>query len=128
MPNAETPDEDAARPQAELPQAERRNFYGRVHGKTLRASQKTYLAEDLGRLRLPGVTLGGPPGRGGASSSNCLILRQAQDEADLERRASHLATAQRQAATKASNSFWSPGSGLDTWNARCFSPCEPKLV
>jgi len=34
---------------------ERRNFYGRVHGKTLRASQKTYLEEDLGRLSLPGV-------------------------------------------------------------------------
>lgn len=35
---------------------ERRNFYGRVHGKTLRASQKTYLEEDLGKLSLPGVT------------------------------------------------------------------------
>ena len=34
----------------------RRNFYGRAHGKTLRASQKTYLAEDLDRLRLSGVT------------------------------------------------------------------------
>ena len=29
------------------PTPERRNFYGRVHGKTLRASQKSYLAEDL---------------------------------------------------------------------------------
>ncbi len=37
-------------------QAERRNFYGRVHGKTLRASQKAYLAEDLARLSLSGVT------------------------------------------------------------------------
>lgn len=36
---------------------ERRNFYGRVHGKTLRASQKTYLAEDLGKVRLAGVTV-----------------------------------------------------------------------
>jgi len=27
---------------------ERRNFYGRIRGKTLRASQKDYLAEDLG--------------------------------------------------------------------------------
>ncbi|MBS0563492.1 MAG: tRNA (guanosine(46)-N7)-methyltransferase TrmB [Proteobacteria bacterium] len=35
---------------------ERRNFYGRVHGKTLRASQKAYLAEDLGRLSLKGIT------------------------------------------------------------------------
>ncbi|MEI2685672.1 MAG: tRNA (guanine(46)-N(7))-methyltransferase TrmB [Cypionkella sp.] len=35
---------------------ERRNFYGRVHGKTLRASQKGYLAEDLAGLSLTGVT------------------------------------------------------------------------
>lgn len=35
---------------------ERRNFYGRVHGKTLRSAQKTYLEEDLGRLSLPGVS------------------------------------------------------------------------
>lgn len=34
---------------------ERRNFYGRVHGKTLRASQKTYLEEDLDKLSLLGV-------------------------------------------------------------------------
>ncbi len=34
---------------------ERRNFYGRVHGKTLRPSQKQYLAEDLDALRLRGV-------------------------------------------------------------------------
>ena len=43
--------------------AERRNFYGRVHGKTLRASQKTYLDEDLARLSLPGVTLEENPER-----------------------------------------------------------------
>jgi tRNA (guanine-N7-)-methyltransferase len=36
--------------------AERRNFYGRIRGKTLRASQKDYLAEDLGPLTLRGVT------------------------------------------------------------------------
>lgn len=42
---------------------ERRNFYGRVHGKTLRASQKQYLAEDLGRVRLGGVTVEENPGR-----------------------------------------------------------------
>jgi tRNA (guanine-N7-)-methyltransferase len=36
-------------------QGERRNFYGRVHGKTLRASQKDYLAQDLEALRLKGV-------------------------------------------------------------------------
>lgn len=35
----------------------RRNFYGRVHGKTLRASQKDYLANDLGPLTLRGVTV-----------------------------------------------------------------------
>ena len=33
-----------------------RNFYGRRHGKTLRPSQRGYLAEDLPRLTLPGVT------------------------------------------------------------------------
>ena len=38
------------------PTTERRNFYGRVHGKTLRPSQKTYLAEDLARLSLSGIT------------------------------------------------------------------------
>lgn len=43
--------------------AERRNFYGRVHGKTLRQSQKTYLDEDLTRLSLPGVTLEENPER-----------------------------------------------------------------
>ena len=43
--------------------AERRNFYGRVHGKTLRQSQKTYLDEDLARLSLPGVTLEDNPDR-----------------------------------------------------------------
>lgn len=42
---------------------ERRNFYGRVHGKTLRASQKAYLAEDLDMLRLPGVTVAENPAR-----------------------------------------------------------------
>ncbi len=47
----------------EAPRAERRNFYGRIHGKTLRASQKTYLAEDLGRWRLRGVTRDDNPER-----------------------------------------------------------------
>jgi tRNA (guanine-N7-)-methyltransferase len=46
-----------------LPPAERRNFYGRVHGKTLRASQKGYLAEDLARFRLAGVTPADNPAR-----------------------------------------------------------------
>ena len=41
----------------------RRNFYGRVHGKTLRQSQKTYLEEDLGRLSLAGVGHAENPGR-----------------------------------------------------------------
>lgn len=38
------------------PAVTHRNFYGRTHGKTLRASQKAYLAEDLDRLSLKGVT------------------------------------------------------------------------
>lgn len=42
---------------------ERRNFYGRVHGKTLRASQKQYLAEDLETLRLKGLTTDENPAR-----------------------------------------------------------------
>lgn len=44
-------------------EAERRNFYGRVHGKTLRASQKDYLANDLEPLRLKGVTPAENPDR-----------------------------------------------------------------
>jgi tRNA (guanine-N7-)-methyltransferase len=36
--------------------AERRNFYGRRHGKTLRSSQKTYLAEDLEALAPKGTS------------------------------------------------------------------------
>lgn len=43
--------------------AERRNFYGRIRGKTLRASQKDYLAEDLGPLTLRGVTREDNPAR-----------------------------------------------------------------
>ncbi len=42
----------------------RRNFYGRIRGKTLRASQKDYLAEDLGPLTLQGVTREVNPARG----------------------------------------------------------------
>ncbi len=38
------------------PAPARRNFYGRIRGKTLRASQKDYLANDLAPLTLPGVT------------------------------------------------------------------------
>ena len=47
----------------QTPPPERRNFYGRVHGKTLRASQKQYLAEDLGKVRLAGVTVEDNPAR-----------------------------------------------------------------
>lgn len=43
--------------------ASRRNFYGRRHGKTLRQSQKAYLAEDLGDLRPCGITLQDNPDR-----------------------------------------------------------------
>ena len=42
---------------------ERRNFYGRVYGKTLRASQKTYLAEDLAALSLKNVSRDDNPER-----------------------------------------------------------------
>jgi tRNA (guanine-N7-)-methyltransferase len=35
--------------------AARRNFYGRIRGKTMRTSQKGYLADDLGPLTLRGV-------------------------------------------------------------------------
>jgi len=42
---------------------ERRNFYGRIRGKTLRASQKSYLAEDLGPLTLQHVTRDDNPAR-----------------------------------------------------------------
>lgn len=38
------------------PAPERRNFYGRIRGKTLRAAQKDYLANDLEPLTLRGVT------------------------------------------------------------------------
>ncbi len=41
----------------------RRNFYGRIHGKTLRPSQKAYLAEDLAGVRLSGITRAENPGR-----------------------------------------------------------------
>ena len=41
----------------------RRNFYGRIRGKTLRASQKEYLADDLGPLTLRGVTREENPSR-----------------------------------------------------------------
>lgn len=44
-------------------QPARRNFYGRIHGKTLRASQKDYLATDLGPLTLRGVTRAENPER-----------------------------------------------------------------
>lgn len=40
-----------------------RNFYGRRHGKTLRDSQKTWLAEDLEGLALRGVGVADNPGR-----------------------------------------------------------------
>ncbi|WP_312530675.1 tRNA (guanine(46)-N(7))-methyltransferase TrmB [Paracoccus sp. (in: a-proteobacteria)] len=45
------------------PAPPRRNFYGRRHGKTLRQSQKGYLAEDLGDLRPQGITIEENPER-----------------------------------------------------------------
>jgi tRNA (guanine-N7-)-methyltransferase len=47
----------------DTPTPERRNFYGRIRGKTLRASQKGYLADDLGPLTLRGVTREENPSR-----------------------------------------------------------------
>ena len=40
-----------------------RNFYGRVHGKTLRPAQRRYLSEDLPALRLRGVSIDENPER-----------------------------------------------------------------
>jgi tRNA (guanine-N7-)-methyltransferase len=48
---------------SDIPPSERRNFYGRIRGKTLRTSQKGYLADDLGPLSLPHVTREDNPGR-----------------------------------------------------------------
>lgn len=45
------------------PILERRNFYGRRAGHTLRPSQKIYLTEDLESLRPRGVTMEENPGR-----------------------------------------------------------------
>jgi tRNA (guanine-N7-)-methyltransferase len=53
----ETPPETEAEAEA------RRNFYGRVHGKTLRPTQKRALAQVLPELRLPGVTRAENPDR-----------------------------------------------------------------
>ena len=44
-------------------QPERRNFYGRIRGKTLRASQKDFLAQDLAALTLPGIARHEDPNR-----------------------------------------------------------------
>ena len=41
----------------------RRNFYGRIRGKTLRAAQKQYLENDLQAVILPGVTRAENPAR-----------------------------------------------------------------
>ncbi|MFE3836694.1 tRNA (guanine(46)-N(7))-methyltransferase TrmB [Pseudogemmobacter sonorensis] len=55
MPDPVEPPEPAA--------AARRNFYGRIHGKTLRNSQKDYLSHDLEALRLKGVSAEENPAR-----------------------------------------------------------------
>ncbi|AXC50872.1 tRNA (guanosine(46)-N7)-methyltransferase TrmB [Paracoccus suum] len=48
---------------SDTPPEPRRNFYGRRHGKTLRPSQRGYLAEDLGNLRPHGITAAENPER-----------------------------------------------------------------
>lgn len=50
--------------QSPFPTPQRRNFYGRIRGKTLRASQKDYLAQDLDALTLQGVVREDNPARG----------------------------------------------------------------
>jgi len=47
----------------DLPPPERRNFYGRIRGKALRAGQKRLLETELGRWRLAGVQRGENPAR-----------------------------------------------------------------
>lgn len=59
-----------------LPSPERRNFYGRIRGKTLRPSQKDYLAQDLGPLTLHGVTRDDNPDRGPVPLAPWLAGRQ----------------------------------------------------
>ena len=46
-----------------VPEESRYNFYGRIRGKTLRRSQKTWLAEDLAALSLAGVAVADNPSR-----------------------------------------------------------------
>lgn len=41
----------------------KRNFYGRIHGKTLRPAQKRYLSDDLAGLALAGVSEADNPAR-----------------------------------------------------------------
>lgn len=59
---AETPPPAPEAPGPESPPP-RRNFHGRRHGKALKPRQRLWLAEDLGRLSVPGVTPPGTPGR-----------------------------------------------------------------
>lgn len=50
-------------PVAPPPEAPRRNFYGRLHGKTLRPAQRDYLEGELPRWRIAGVSVGENPAR-----------------------------------------------------------------
>lgn len=65
-----------------VPTAPRRNFYGRRHGKTLRQSQKGYLAADLGALRPRGITMQENPERRIIDPS--AFFQQPPDEVWLE--------------------------------------------
>ena len=47
------------------PDAQRRNFYGRKYGKTLKQSHRAYLSEDLGTLTPVGVSIADNPERVG---------------------------------------------------------------
>ena len=46
-----------------MTQTQKRNFYGRIHGKTLRPAQKRYLSDDLAGLALVGVSEADNPAR-----------------------------------------------------------------
>lgn len=52
-----------------------RNFYGRIRGKTMRAAQKGYLEDDLGRWQMRGVTREENPTRARIDPSNILGAR-----------------------------------------------------
>lgn len=57
----DTPETDT--PETDTPDPDRRNFYGRIRGKTLKPVQRRRLAEDLGPLVPAGIRPADNPGR-----------------------------------------------------------------